>query len=111
MDCDEAVVQSVVLEQLSRPRVRSVLEAAYGGLGCSESGGNEARRFKITVPCRGADGGNEADGGNSEAGRVKQVMDRRSDFGGGVGGVDIHVGGEDLVKSELYCEEPWGDKG
>jgi len=94
VDCNEAV-----LKQPFRPRICPVLEAVYGG--CSGDKGNEARRFK-RIPCRvTADGGNEADGGISDDGRAKQVMDRLSDFGGGVGGVDIHVGGRDLVKSEL----------
>ena len=96
MGCDK-VVQSVSFKQLSRLCVCSV--------------GSEARRFNRTVPCGKADGGNEADGGTSEDGRVKQVMDRFSGLGGGVGGVEIHVGGEDLVKSELNCEEPLDDKG
>ena len=91
VDCDKAVGQNILLKQLSQLRVCSVLEAAYGECSGDELEGTEARRFR--VPCGAAVGGNEADGGMSEDGRIKQVMDRLSDFGGGVGGVDIHVGG------------------
>lgn len=61
--------------------------------------GNEARRFGEQRVRGGACGigeaGNEAEGETSgeEGRRVTQVTERRIKFGGGAGGVDIHVGG------------------
>lgn len=65
--------------------------------------------------------GNEAEGESGEEICVRQVAERLTDLGGGVGGVDIHVGGAATCmqgelgavvnSSGLLMDEPASDSG
>lgn len=66
--------------------------------GCSDMNGTEALRFG-PLPCREAVAGKEAEE-DMEGRRVTQVTERLNNFGGGVGGMDIHVGGVNASLSE-----------
>lgn len=64
--------------------------------------GEEVQRFNCCDPRCCNEAGNEADGENGELGRDcnEEAVERRMSFNGGVGGVDIHVGGEHSTRSK-----------
>lgn len=70
-----------------------LMNGSVASRGCRAAKGTEARRFmKERGSCEGFDAGNVAEGDILEYGRAKQVMERLTILGGGVGGVAIHVG-------------------
>lgn len=57
--------------------------------------------FERRGPCGEVEAGNEAEGGTGEFRRFDiQVTERRTRRAGGVGGVAIHVGGENSVRTD-----------
>jgi len=78
--------------------------------GRDDIGGTDARRFGgylgLDCACGDIEAGNEAEGETSgeDGRRVVQAAERRTSFCGGVGGVDIHVGGDRISLGDNSSE-------